>query len=108
MSQREFLQDFDATAFSAFAEVGLADGDARYQAPDAAESVPCTVQIDRDVRDFGGDLAPVSTGYTLVTFQRAQVQPAKRGRLLLPGETLVLAERVRQDESISQWVADHG
>ncbi|MEA9657843.1 hypothetical protein [Xanthomonas campestris] len=107
MTQREFLQAFDAVAFTAFAEVGLADG-ARYQAPGSTEAVPCTVQIDRDVRDFGGDLAPVSTGHTLVTLQRAEVQPAKRGRVLLTGETLVLAERVREDESISQWVADHG
>ncbi|WP_372165363.1 hypothetical protein [Xanthomonas euvesicatoria] len=107
MNQREFMQAFDATAFAAFADVGLADG-ARYQAPGATETVRCTVQIDRDVRDFGSDLAPVSTGYTLVTLQRAEVQPAKRGRVLLDSETLVLAERVREDESVSQWVADHG
>ncbi|KAB7767625.1 hypothetical protein [Xanthomonas maliensis] len=107
MSQREFLQAFDADAFSAFAAVGLADGDARYQGPGDTYALPCTVQIDRDVRDFGGDPAPVSTGYTLVTLLRAEVQPVKRGLVLLVGETLVLVERVREDESISQWVADH-
>lgn len=107
MSQRQFMQEFDAAAFAAFADAGLADS-AQYLAPGAAAALPCTVQIDRDVRDFGMDGAPVNTGYTLVTFQRAEVEPARRGRLVLPGETLVLAERVRQDESISQWVADHG
>ncbi|NJC38142.1 hypothetical protein GGR60_002696 [Xanthomonas arboricola] len=107
MNQRQFLAAFDSDAFAAFADVGMADV-AAYQAPGADTVVSCTVQIDRNVRDFGDDIMPVSTVYTLVTFQRAEVEPAKRGRLVLPGETLVLAERVRQDESISQWVADHG
>lgn len=107
MNQRQFLEAFDSDAFAAFADVGMADV-AAYKAPGADTLVSCTVQIDRNVRDFGDDIMPVSTGYTLVTFQRAEVEPAKRGRLVLPGETLVLAERVRQDESISQWVADHG
>ncbi|QHG87934.1 hypothetical protein ACCQ13_14685 [Xanthomonas sp. NCPPB 1638] len=107
MSQRQFMQEFDAVAFAAFAESGLADA-AQYLAPGDDVALPCTVQIDRNVRDFGSDSVPVSTGFILVTFQRAEVEPAKRGKLLLPGETLLLAERVRQDESISQWVADHG
>lgn len=107
MSQRDFLQRFDAAAFSAFSAVGIADA-ANYLAPGSTNLLACTVTVDRDVVDFGDDGAPVSAPQTLVTFQRAELEPARLGRLVLPGETFVLEKRIRQDESRSQWVVANG
>ncbi|KIJ00481.1 hypothetical protein ST27_10330 [Xanthomonas phaseoli pv. phaseoli] len=106
MSQRDFLRRFDASAFSVFKDAGLADG-AVYTAPGGAQ-LPCTVTIDRDVADFGDDEAPVSAPQTLVTFQRSEVEPVRLARLALNDEVFVLDRRIRQDESISQWVVVNG
>lgn len=106
MSQRDFLRRFDAAAFAVFKGAGLADG-AVYTAPGGAQ-LPCTVTIDRDVADFGDDEAPVSAPQTLVTFQRSEVEPVRFARLTLDGEVFVLDQRIRQDESISQWVVANG
>ncbi|MCF8809672.1 hypothetical protein KIP31_10115 [Xanthomonas campestris pv. campestris] len=106
MSQKDFLRHFDAAAFAVFRGAGLADS-ATYTAPGGGQ-VPCTITIDRDVADFGDDEAPVSAPQTLVTFQRSEVEPARMGRVALTGEVFVLDRRVRQDESISQWVVANG
>ncbi|MGQ5267436.1 head-tail joining protein [Xanthomonas arboricola] len=106
MSQRDFLRRFDATAFAVLNGAGLADR-AVYTAPGGAQ-LPCTVTIDRDVANFGDDEAPVSAPQTLVTFQRSEVEPVRFARLTLDGDVFVLDQRIRQDESISQWVVANG
>lgn len=105
MSQRDFLQAFDTAAFAAFADAGLADA-ASYVAPgaDGSAAVACQVLVDRDVRDFADDLAPVSTGYTRITFQLAEVQPERGGVVTVDGEGFTLERRISQDESASRWV----
>ncbi|MDY4296831.1 MULTISPECIES: hypothetical protein [unclassified Xanthomonas] len=107
MSQREFLRQFDAVAFGAFADAGVGDR-ADYFAPGSAVGVPCTVLIDRDYVEFGDDGAPVSAPQTQVKLQLAEVEPMRFGRLVLPGESLVLEKRVQQDESSARWVVAHG
>lgn len=107
MSQRDFLRQFDAVAFGAFAEAGVGDR-VVYFAPGSATGVPCTVLIDRDYVEFGDDGAPVSVPQTHVTLQLAEMEPMRFGRLVLPGESLVLERRVQQDESSTRWVVAHG
>lgn len=103
MSQTSFLRDFDALAFGAFMATGMADA-AMYTAPAGGAAVACQVLVDRDVRNYGDDLAPVATSYTLVSFQRSQVQPSLRGVVLIEGESFELAQEVLRDESVSRWV----
>lgn len=115
MSQTAFLRDFDAQAIAAFFGSGLADA-ATYVANPAADPaqdpVPCTVLVDRDVTDFGDDLAPVSVPVVLVTFQRAEVDPqagdaGAQVTLTATGEVFDLIRRVRADESICRWEVQH-
>lgn len=110
MSQRDFLRRFDAMAFGAFAAAGVGDA-AHYYAPGSEVAVACTVLVDRNVRDFGDDLAPVSTAYTRITFQRAEVEPEQGARVALLDavavevESFALAARIEtSDESASRWV----
>lgn len=102
MSQRDFLQSFDAYAFGAFFDAGMADA-ATYTPLEGGAGVACRVLVDRGVRDFGDDFAPVSTFRVLVTFQLAQVTPSEGGTVAIGTETFTLVQRVRADESISQW-----
>jgi len=107
MSQRAFLQDFDASAFGAFRDAGLGD-DAMYFAPGAGTGAPCVVLVDRGLRDFGGDVAPVGTGYVQITFQLAQVSPVHGGRVEVDGETYRLDGNEERDGSASRWVVVRG
>jgi len=107
VSQRAFLEQFDALAFGIFQAAGLADA-AQYWAPSASAGVPCTVLVDRGVRDFGTDEAPVATAYTRITFQLPQVQPERGGRVVVEGETFVLDSLISADETASRWVAARG
>lgn len=107
MSQTQFLREFDAQAINAFLDAGIADA-AMYQPNALAPAVACNVLVDRNVRDFGDDAAPVATSYTLITFQRAQVQPVRGGLVTLGAEVFVLDAEVRQDESSSRWVVANG
>lgn len=102
MSQRDFLQGFDAMAFGAFFDAGIADA-ATYTPPGGGAGVACQVLVDRGVRDFGTDEAPVSTFRVLVTFQLSQVSPKEEGAVEIGAETFTLVQRLREDESISQW-----
>lgn len=115
MNQRAFLQAFDAAAFGAFAAAGIADA-AEYLAPAAAPDavpVPCTVLVDRDVADYGDEVAPVSVFRTRITFQLIEVVPDEGGVVsLLDGaglvaESFALAQRTRHDEGISAWWVQH-
>lgn len=116
MSQRAFLQAFDAAAFSAFAAAGLADA-AEYLPPYAmpgTPAAPCTVLVDREVEDFGDEVAPVSTFRTRITFQRLEVTAEEGGVVSLldanglVAEVFTLAQRTRHDEGISAWWVQHG
>jgi hypothetical protein len=115
MSQRAFLQAFEAAAFGAFAAAGIADA-AEYLAPDAAPDavpVPCTVLVDRNVEDFGDEVAPVSAFRTRITFQVIEVAPEEGGMVSLlddaglVAESFTLAQRTRHDEGISAWWVQH-
>lgn len=110
MNQRDFLRTFDAAASQAFQAAGLADG-ALYYAGDTAVGQPCTVLVDRDVRDFDDteQFAPVPAAYTLVSFELREVSPAKGGfvELLASGERFRLQKLVRDDASRSRWVVIH-
>lgn len=112
MNQTAFLRDFDAHAVAAFFGTGLADA-ATYVADPAAgpaqDAVPCTVLVDRDVTDFGDDLAPISVPLVLASFQRAEVEPVAGAQITLTatGEIFDLVRRVRADESISRWEVQH-
>lgn len=103
MSQRDFLQDFDARAFGAFRSAGLGDP-ALYTALGADVAVPCTVLVDRGLREFGDDGAPVATRLVRVIFQLAEVSPVRGGRVVIDGETFVLDGDEDRDESTSRWV----
>lgn len=109
MSQTDFLREFDSLAVGTFKAIGIADA-AVYRAPGSAVDVPCDVTVDRDVRDFGEDLSPVSAAYTVLRFQRGQVEP-ERGALVTltaTSEAFNLDRRIRQDESASEWVVANG
>ncbi|MEO6518828.1 MAG: hypothetical protein ABIO17_07545 [Pseudoxanthomonas sp.] len=103
MSQKDFLRDFDAAAVACFHSAGIADT-ATYRATVADLPVACVVLVDRNVRDYGDDLAPVAVPKTLVLFQLAQVSPKRGGLVLVHGEEFALDAEVRRDESVSQWV----
>jgi hypothetical protein len=107
MSQRNFLRDFDTTAFEAFLGAGLAD-EALYTPLGGPAAVACQVLVDRDVRDYGDDAAQVGTAYTLITFQRRQVTPRRGGSVVVgpSGDTqrFILDKEVKRDESMSRWV----
>jgi hypothetical protein len=103
MSQQAFLRDFDNAAFATFLAAGLADV-ATYTTADGLTTTACDVLVDRNVRDFGEDASPVAAAYTLVTFQRAQVTPARGGTVVVEGESFTLDAEVRSDESITRWV----
>jgi len=130
MSQAAFLRQFDAMAFGAFANAGLADA-ARYltpaqvqvlaqiaahdpdspdEPPAAPAPVACTVLVDHNVEDFGDDAAPVSVYRTRITFQRAELVPEQGGQVSILDSAdavtgvYVLVQRTgRNDESASAW-----
>ena len=129
MSQEAFLRDFDAGAFTAFADAGLADA-ATYLSPaaraarqaiadhdpddpdapappDAPVPLACTVLVDRNVEDFGDDLAPVSVGRTRLTVQRAEFEPEAGGKVTVGAAVYTLVQRTRSDESASAWWVSH-
>ena len=107
MSQAGFLRQFDAAAFGAFRDAGIGD-DARYTAPEAVASLPCVVLVDRDAADYGAEIAPVATRRVVVTFQRADFQPARSGRVLVGADSYQLEELLSEDESASRWVVTRG
>ncbi len=103
MSQRDFLQAFDGDAFEAFQLVAFGDS-AVYTQAGVSVGVACTVLVDRGLRDYGDDPAPVAAGYTQITFQLREVAPARGGRVVVDGETYVLDRHEESDGSASRWV----
>lgn len=116
MSQTAFLRRLDAMIVNRFAASGLADA-AHYYAPGDTIAHACTVLVDRNVRNYGDDGAPVDTPYTRVTFQLAEVAPARGGRVALLDDAaaevdayLLAAHITNSDDSFSRWVVEvaHG
>ncbi|KLJ02823.1 hypothetical protein [Luteimonas sp. FCS-9] len=111
MSQRDFMRAFDAAASRAFQAAGIADGALYYATPETPVGQPCTVLVDRDVRDFDDaeQMLPVPASYTLISFELREVSPAKGGvvELLASGERYRLQKPIRADESRSRWVVIH-
>jgi len=107
MSQAAFLRQFDAAVFGAFRDAGIGD-DARYTAPEAGASLPCVVLVDRDVADYGAEIAPVATRRVVVTFRRADFQPVRRGRVVVGTDSYLLDELLSEDESATRWVVTRG
>ncbi|MEN5117504.1 hypothetical protein ABE488_09250 [Luteimonas sp. TWI662] len=111
MNQRDFMRAFDAAAGQAFQAAGLADSALYYDTADTAVGRPCTVLVDRDVRDFDDSeqFAPVPAAYTLISFELRDVSPAKGAivELLPSGERFRLQKLIRDDASRSRWVVIH-
>jgi len=110
MNQTEFMQAFFADTLAAFARDGLADA-AIYQPKSGATPGECIVMVDRDVRDFGDETAPLGYPRVLITLPRADApKPVSGDTVTLPatGETWRLEQRIRQDEVMSQWVVRDG
>lgn len=105
MSQKAFMQAFDAVAFGAFRTVGVADA-AHYKEPGGEAEVPCTVLLDEDVEQFTqDDLAPISTTIDRVTLQLAEISPRAGGVVSIDGtgRRLKLVQKIRADESTAVW-----
>ena len=105
MSQKAFMQAFDAVAFGAFRAVGVADA-AHYKEPGGTAEVPCTVLLDENVEQFTpDDVAPISTTIDRVTLQLAEISPRAGGVVSIDatGRRLKLFQKIRGDESIEQW-----
>ncbi len=115
MSQRDFMQAFDAMAIGAFVRAGIGDR-ARYYAPGAGVGVMCDALVDRGRMDFGDERAPLSVPAVTISLQLSQVQPVAGGRLVLLNDDDTEGEAWRldaaaetSDESLSVWrVAVHG
>lgn len=103
MSQRQWMQDFDALAYGTFLAAGLADTGS-YVPKAGGPAQPCTLLVDRDVRDFLDDVAPVSTAYTRVTFQRGELTPEEGATVTVDGTAYTLERRISEDASKSVWV----
>lgn len=106
MSQKAFMQSFDALAFGAFRAAGVADA-ATYTPPGAgAEPVPCTALLDEGVQNFTDeDPATVVARYDRVTLQLAEVTPRSSGIVVIEatGRRLKLEQKLRGDASAEQW-----
>jgi hypothetical protein len=102
MSQRAALRAMDAQIMAAFVDAGMADP-ATYTAPGGGAAVACQAMVDRDVRLYADAGADVATAHVVVTLFLAEVSPARRGTVVVDGDTLVLDELLDQDESRSRW-----
>lgn len=109
MSQKAFLQGFDAMAMGSFAAAGMADV-AQYTGPEqGAQAVPCDVLVDRGTQAWGDDGMPVALGEVAVSFQHAQVEPQRGGIVVVDGDTYRLTDRLKDDGSLARWlVVPHG
>lgn len=103
MSQREFLQEFDAMAAEAFLDAGLADA-ALWVPVNGGAPVACTVLVDREAQ-FYGDVAEVAGRRVLVTLFLSEVPAPARGDVVEVGPDVWRLDALEaSDESKSQWV----
>ena len=109
MSQKAFLQSFDAMAVGSLATAGMADV-AQYTGPESgAQAIPCDVLVDRGTQAWGDDSMPVALGEVAVSFQRAQVDPQRGGIVVVDGDTYRLTDKLKDDGSLARWlVVPHG
>lgn len=109
MSQKAFLQDFDAMAVGCFASAGMADA-AQYTGPNAgAVAIDCMVMVDRGTQAWGEDGMPVALGEVTVAFQRTQLDPQRGGIVVVDGDTYRLTDKLKDDASLVRWlVVAHG
>ncbi|HEY0201753.1 MAG TPA: hypothetical protein VGC24_08685, partial [Burkholderiaceae bacterium] len=79
-------------------------------APGSTDQQPCVVLVDRELREYGDDGAPVATRYVRITFQLSEVQPVRGGRVTLDqdGSSYVLDGDEDLDGSSSRWVVLRG
>lgn len=107
MSQKAFLRELDGELVGAFMAAGMAD-EALYTPAGGGAAVACEVLVDRDVRDYGDDVAPVGTSYTLIAFQRSQVEPQRGATVVVDpdgdAEVFTLDAETKRDESMARWV----
>jgi len=106
MNQTGFMQAYFAESLAAFARAGLADV-ISYQPKSGAAPVGCIAMIDRDVRDFGDDSAPLGYPHVVITLARADApKPVTGDAVSLPatGETWKLEHRIGGDEVMTQWL----
>lgn len=107
MSQREFLQEFDAMAAEAFLDAGLADV-AVLTPASGGLPMACTVMVDREAQ-FYGDVAEVAGRRVLVTLFFAEVPAPARGDVLQVGPDVWRLDALEDaDESRSRWVVTRG
>jgi len=106
MNQTEFMQSFFADTLASFAHAGLADA-VTFRPKSGTPQISCIAMIDRDVRDFGDDMAPLGYPRVLVTLPRSDIpHPVTGDTVSLPtsGESWLLEHRIGLDEVMTQWV----
>lgn len=106
MSQREFLDDIDATLHASFADAGMADVGLYTppaSPPDAVAS-SCLVYVDRDVQTLG-DTRQFKSGRVEVVYVLASlnVAPRKHGRIQADGDSYLNDDEISNDGSLSRW-----
>lgn len=109
MSQKAFLQGFDAMAIGSFATAGMADAAQYTGLEPGAQTIPCDVLVDRGTQAWGDDGMPVALGEVAVSFQRVQVDPQRGGIVVVDGDTYRLTDKQKDDGSLVRWlVVPHG
>jgi len=106
MSQRAFLNAFDALAHQAFAAAGLADT-GRYTPPDGGPSIPVRVLVDRSTQQLG-QFGTVNAPAVTVGYLTADVDPAAGGVLLVDGDTYRNVREIDNDGALSRWEVRRG
>lgn len=109
MNQKDFMRLFDAQAFRAFRDVGVADA-ALFLAADGSQS-PCTVLFDESVQQFGDvDAGPVPVTFDRITLLLSEVTPRVGAIVQIEGSgrRLKLVQKLRGDASSEQWEVGNG
>jgi hypothetical protein len=104
VSQLDALRGLDAMILADLKRMDLVDT-GTYTAPGGGTPVACDVLVDRNVKDFGDDQAPVATLHVVVGIFREQVAtPARGGVVTVGAESWRLDAKIDQDESLTRWV----
>lgn len=120
MSQRAFLANMDADIHAAFAAAGMADrgayvapGTVPGEGPEAPAlphaSIGCDVFVDRDTQTLG-ETQQFKAGRVEVVYVLGSmtVAPARRGQLLVDGDTYINDDEISNDGSLSRWLVRRG
>lgn len=108
MSQRQMLQDLDATLVSAFMDAGMAD--AAVYTPPGGSGTACRVLVDDQVEVYGDGPGEVAGHRTLVTLFLSEIPTPRQGaQVVIAGEpTYTLVEIFERDQSRERWVVTRG